>query len=184
MRRGFTMLEIIIALAIALVCFLIILGMYISQSQLYTSESNVAELQTINSTAQEEIAKTIEQGATVIESRTVNAILYASGTNTIIIRLPAYDSSQTIISNVYDYVVFDFDSENSKIISNTEIGPGSARRSGEKIITNFVSALNFRYNTNVWTSVNMVEMTIVTKKEIGDVEHEEKTFKNIQLKNK
>jgi prepilin-type N-terminal cleavage/methylation domain-containing protein len=184
MRRGFTLLEIIIVLAIALVCFLVILGMYISQSQLFTNESNIAELQTINSIAQETLSGTIEQGMEIIESRTINGTAYASDSDTIIIKLPAYNASKTIINGIYDYIAFNFDTVNSKIISNTETGTGSARISGEKTVANFVSALNFRYNSNVWTSVNEVEMTLATKKEIGGAEREEQTFKTIQLKNK
>jgi len=184
MRKGFTLLELIIVLAIALVCFLIVLGMYISQSKLYTNESDISELQTINSIAQEAISGTIEQGMEIIETRTINGIPYTSDSNTIIVKLPAYNASKQIINGIYDYVVFDFDSENSKIISNTEIGTGSARLPSEKMIADFAGALNFRYNDTVWSSVNNIEIVIVTKKEVGGVEREERTFKTVQLKNK
>lgn len=184
MRRGFTILEIIIVLAIALVCFLIILGMYISQSQLYTSESDISELQTINSIAQETISGTIEQGMEIVGSQTINGTAYASDSNTIIVKLPAYNASKQIISNIYDYIAFDFNNADSKIISNTETGAGSARISGEKTIASFVGALNFRYNDNVWANVSEVEMTLVTKKEINGTEREEQTFKTIKMKNK
>lgn len=184
MRSGFTLLEIIIVLSIAIVCFLIILGMYISQSRLYTSESNISELQTINSIAQKTIASAIEQGLEITESRTINGTAYASDSDTIIIKLPAYNSGKQIINGIYDYIAFNFDAANSKIISDTETGIGSARISGEKTVANFVGALNFRYNSNIWTNVSEVEMTFATKKEIGGIEREEQTFKTILLKNK
>lgn len=183
-RRGFTMLEIIIVLSIALICFLIILGMYISQSRLYASESNISELQTINSIIQETVSRNIEQGIEIIESKIINGTIYISDSNTMIVKLPAIDASKQIIAGVYDYVAFDFDSANSKITSNTETGSGSARPTGEKTVANFVGTLNFRYNNNVWANINTIEMTIATKKEIGGVEREEQTFKTIQLKNK
>jgi prepilin-type N-terminal cleavage/methylation domain-containing protein len=183
-RRGFTLLEIIIVLTIALVCFLIILGMYISQSQLYASESDISELQTVGSITQETIAGTIEQGMEIMESRTINSVAYASDSNTIIIKLPAYNASKQIITGVYDYIAFNFDAENSKIISDTETGTGSARIAGQKTIANFVSALNFRYNDNIWTNVSEVEITLAVKKETGGAEREEQTFKTVQMKNK
>lgn len=178
------MLEIIIVLSIALVCFLIILGMYICQSRLYTSESNISELQTINSIAQETISATIEQGAEIIESRSINGIGYASGQNTIIVKLASINANKQIIIGAYDYIVLRFDPINSKIISNTEINAGSARIAGEKTIANFVDTLNFRYNSNVWSEVSIVEFTIATKKEINDEDREERAFKTVKLKNK
>lgn len=184
MNRGFTIIEITIVIVITAIVLVMVGAMLVSQWQLYGSESALAEVKAQNIIAQKIIISTIEEGINVVASSTINGVNYVSDGDTIVLKLPSIDSNQNIIFGSFDYAAFDLDAVNSKIISNVEKSPLSARADGQKTIAQFVNNLNFGYNDIVWTSVNKIEITLVTTKQEGGVVRESRSFKAVKLKNK
>ncbi|MEA3272518.1 MAG: prepilin-type N-terminal cleavage/methylation domain-containing protein [Patescibacteria group bacterium] len=183
--KGFTIIEITIVIAIAAIAMLTVGSLFITQWQLYRSESAIAEIKAQNMLAQKTITSAIEESFNVMSSSTINNVSYVSDENTIVLKLPAIDSNQDIIPDNFDYVAFERDGTNpTLLISDTETDATSIRPSGKKTIAQFVSTLNFGYNDSVWNNVSLVEITNITQKQAGDVLRESKTFKAVKLKNK
>ncbi|NQU83981.1 MAG: prepilin-type N-terminal cleavage/methylation domain-containing protein [Parcubacteria group bacterium] len=184
-QKGFTILEMTIVVLISSIALFIVSTLFIAQLQLYRSESLFSEVREQNLLTQNIITRTIEESFNVVVNATINSEDYDSDADTIILQLPSIDADQNTIAGSYDYMAFERDgTDPTKIISNTEIDLASTRPAGKKTITQFVNSLNFGYNDAIGGNIDLVEITIITQKEVGEFSRESKTFKAVKLKNK
>lgn len=185
MSRGFTIIEITIVITLAALTLIIASTLFITEWQILGSETAKSELRSQNIAAQTEIARAVEESFEIVNSKIINSGSYASDSDTIILKLPSVDSDQDVIPETFDYEVFERDAADpAKLISDTEINVQSSRPSGKRTVAGFVGTLNFRYNNNVWSDVDFVEINIMNEENINGGLKNYKTFAAVKLKNK
>ena len=98
----------------------------------------------------------------VMSSRTINGTVYTSSASTLVLKLPSIDSSGNIIGSTYDYVaVYRDGTETTKIFTDTQIGTGSVRANGKKLVTQYNTTFTFSYNSFDITQATRVSLFLI-----------------------
>ncbi len=167
-RAGFTFIEALVAIGL-LSLFAGLAGSIVTRTwRTATIESQTGQLQLTTNIFLERLNDQLNQAVAVANS----SGSYSTSNTTIIIKVPAYDSSKTIIPSTYDHIVFQQDPTNPQQLKEiTIVSNGSSRRAGSHIITNNISSLSFSYydiNGNSLTSdrssTKQVRATVVVSK--------------------
>lgn len=147
MTRGFTLAEVIVVTALLAILMTLGVGIFLSNNRFY--ETQTGEVTSINSTRQagDKINEYTRTALAFVTSRVHNSITYTAGAQTLILQLPAVDSSSEIIAGVYDYVIVSIDPNNSsRLILIVDSNPFSDRPAQLLELTNKLSILNFTYD--------------------------------------
>ncbi len=184
-NNGTSLVEIIVYIFIGVLIALVITEIFISQTQIGDKQSAKTDIER-NSVSGINTLKTITQSAiTVVASRTFGSDLFVSGSDTLILKLPAVDSSGDLVAGSSDYVVFFRDPVNPALLKiTTEAGTGSARIPGTKIISSFVDSIEFGYNKSNITDSDAITITIITSTASGSETFRSTSQARINLRNK
>lgn len=161
MLRGITLVETLVAVTI-----LIVIGVALAQTTIITldissRQSRSYALETNASILLKTFNDNFGHASGIELARTFGATAYTSSSTTLILRIPALDSSHDIISGVYDYIVFFRDPVDTTHIKYTiDAGAGSIRTSGTKTLTTNNSVLTFRYNAQDIVSANRISIAL------------------------
>lgn len=183
--KGFTLLETIIYISISIMMIVVISEIFVNQSSLGQKRTFQSDVER-SSGAGIEVIKTASQGAmSVVLSRSFGGTAYTSDEDTLILQLPSIDASDNIISGSYDYMVFFIDPSDSTLLKiTTEAAAGSVRGSNTRIVSNFVSSVEFRYNkVNVADSTS-IDATITASRTLGTHVFSAKATAKVNLRNK
>lgn len=184
-KKGFTLIEAIVYLAIASILFVIIADIFITQSQVYDKETAKTDIDLYAKTALDRTVENSLSATTVVASRTFSSTLYQSGNQTLILELPSIDSNQNIINNTYDYILFHLDPNNaSKFFMQLDAASGTARADKTVLLATFVSNLNFRYNKSNPVDANKVEVSLALEKIVRGITQRSENTTSLFLKNK
>lgn len=169
--KGFSLLEMILAIGItALISGLILSILINNNGVLYKQNSLVSEGLSLNDTLLA-IDDKIRQATGVAASYPQAAPIYFSGTNTLVLKLPALDSQGGVINNVYDYMVTTQDTSNNKIL-RLQVFPDlqSIRKAENKVLTTLVESIEFSFLDKTGASVNPeaafqvgIDLTVLSK---------------------
>lgn len=144
MKQGFTLIEVIITMALTVVMLIAFTSLFRAFNATYSYQQ--AWSGTTNSAGS--ILRAVEAAA-----RPANAVLashaflqgtYTSDAGTLVLELPAVDASGNVLADKHDYVTFYLDATTAYRL--VEVDPGSARRAGRSTIGTMVTSLAFTYN--------------------------------------
>ena len=160
MTRGFTLIEIVITVALSAILMLAIAQLYVVYGRVITfqkSSINVA----LGGGSIIDVTRTAGmQAKQVVATHTFSGTDYTSGATTTIFELPAIDVSGAIIFNAYDYIGIYASGTNAYRL--IDAAQGSARISGKKQLTNVLNALNFSYDNPSFPLVTSVTVNATT----------------------
>lgn len=160
MARAFTLLEVVITLGIFLVMFVALITFFVSSNSTFNYDKGFVDTASGAQVAMDAISAAVLPADHVLASHTFTTGTYASATTTLVLELPAVNSSGTIISGSYDYVAFYLNG--SALYERTEAASGSARQTGTKLLTDKASAVTFSYDASDMTLVTTVTADIAT----------------------
>ena len=161
--RGTTLLELIVTIAIAALSFMILGAVFLAQARYLAIVNAASDTQYDAFQVMDTFGLYADAAQAVVSSQTINGRAYASGTSTIVLKLPSIDSSGTIISGSYDYVAFGlFQSDPTKFMFDIQPAAGSSRLSGQFIKAQLVDKLIFRYNAVDPTAATAIELYVRT----------------------
>jgi hypothetical protein len=148
MSKGLTLVEILLLSGVGLIIGIFLVRIFVSQSGVFYSQTaQVSEGINLNNIVSE-VESSIKQAAQVAVSYPEVSPLYTSGQTTLILKLPAYNSSGPI-SNVYDFIVVTKDQTNPKILQLKVFPDYQSERSNQnKILTTILDSVNFEYLNN------------------------------------
>ncbi len=179
------MLETIIYIFIGILIIIVISEIFVNQSTLGQKRTSQSDLEVSASSGIEIIKKAIQEAKTVVLSRSFGGTAYTSDEDTLILEIPSVNGSGDIISGSYDYIVFFIDPSNSTLLkAATESAVGSARPSATRIISSFVSSVEFRYNKINITDSTAIDSTIITSKTLGGQSFLGEAHAKVNLRNK
>jgi hypothetical protein len=107
----------------------------------------------------------LARGAIAVEaSHNFGGTTYTSSDSTLVLKMPAIDSSNNVIAGVFDYAAFyRHPTETTKIFVVVEPGTDSVRRAGARRITSYNDTLIFRYNAPDLTAADRVSVYLINQ---------------------
>lgn len=182
---GFSLLETIIYIFIGVLIIIVISEIFINQSNLGQKRTSQSDLERSAGSGIETIKTAVQGASTVVLSRSFSGTAYTSDEDTLILEIPSVDGSGNLVSGSFDYVVFFLDSSDSTLLkATTDSAAGSARPENTRIISSFVSSVEFRYNKVSPSDSTAIEATITTAKTLGTESFSAKSHAKVNLRNK
>lgn len=168
-RRGVTIIELMIAIALLGTMLIVITNVYVTGFKTFREELATSQLESNAQTIIDEITNTAKNA----QSAEAAYDIYTSGPNSIILKVPALDSNKNIIYSgntmLFDRVIYYY--EDSKIHKITLAEPTSTRyvENGiDKIIDDKILELSFAYDPDA-VSATLVTITVSSHQEIGKI---------------
>lgn len=160
-EQGFTLLEVVIVTAIFAILMIGLLNLYDWHNRVYSIHRADTQATGSARVAMNNISHYTAQASQVLTSRTISGTTYTTDSDTVVLRLPAYDGSGNLLTNTYDHIVYNLiGTELSQIV---ELGSGSSRRPGNKLLSGDVQTLSITYNNGDVTLANKVTVDLQTR---------------------
>ena len=165
--RGLTLLETVVAIAIASIILMIMGDIFIAQGRFFDIQQAVSETQIHAFRALDTAGPFLASADSILASRTINSQAYVTGTNTLIVRMPSIDDTGDVVAGSYDYLALGLNPANpTQFMYDLQSAAGTARVSGKFVKALFVDKLIFRYNTVSPTSASVIDLYIRTSKTV------------------
>lgn len=166
-RRGSTILELAVSIAIGALMFFILGAIFIAQGRYFAIEDATSETQYNAFQAIDTVGLFAGSATQVLSSRTIGGTDYTSGTSTLVLKMPSYDASGNVISLTYDYIAFGLDaSDPTRFAYHLDAATGSQRLGGDFLKASLVDKLIFRYNTVDPADATAIDMYIRTSETV------------------
>lgn len=183
--KGLSLLETVIYIFIGVLVIIVISEIFVNQSTLGQKRTSQSDLERSAGAGIETIKTAIQGASTVVPSRTFSGTAYTSDEDTLILEIPSVDGSGNLVSGSYDYMVFFLDPSDSALLkATTDSAAGSARPENTRIISSFVSSVEFRYNKVSAADSTAIDATITTAKTLGTESFSAKSHAKVNLRNK
>lgn len=165
-RKGATLLELAVSMAITALMFTILGSIFIAQGRFIAIHDAISETQLGSFNALDATGLYTASASQVIASATLNGTAYTTGTELVILELPAIDSNKDIIDSTFDYVAIGLDpAATNTFIIDFDADVLSDRADLTRNITTLVNQVIFRYNTVTPTDANTIDLFVKTSKE-------------------
>lgn len=161
-RRGFTIIELLITVAILTIVAVVTAEIFASHYLLFGSLSTTLETERSGFLAVENIRGVTLGARRVLGTATINGVPYSSGTSTLILETPTIDGSGNLLPALYDTVVIYRDpTDQTKLWTETAVAAGSARQTTKRLLSDFVQDLLFLYNNNTVSSATQIDVSLI-----------------------
>lgn len=165
-RRGATLMELAVSVAVSALMFTILGAIFVAQGRFVAIHDAIAETQVGAFNALDAVGLYASGAEAVVASRTISGTAYTTGDDLVILRLPSIDSNDDIIGATYDYVAFGLDpSASNTFIVDLDADATSARSDLKRTSTDLVDKVIFRYNTVDATAADVIEAYVRTVKD-------------------
>lgn len=181
MTRGFTLIEVVITIALFVVLMFGLSQLYIVNNRVVTLQRASLDVALDASSIVDAVRSAASQADHVMVSHTFSGVPYTSATTTVIFELPAIDSSGNIIANTYDYItIYSSGANVYRIIDAASL---SERLSGTKQLADVLGGLSFTYDVASFPSVASVTVNATTSALIRGQTTETHLREHIYLRN-
>ncbi|MBI2040336.1 hypothetical protein HYT18_04655 [Candidatus Microgenomates bacterium] len=188
-QMGLTLMEAIIATAITAVLGILLLVIIINSSNLfYKQTSKVEQGRGINDTLSK-VRETIKQSQGVNSTYPPSgAPTYTSGSQQIVLKVPAIDNLGNTISNTFDYFVFFLDQDKLRFKVFPDIS--SSRKSSDQLLSINADSLTFQYYNSanppsevLPTSATKVKISLTLRQKSGPDYEQQTATSEANLRN-
>ncbi len=172
MKHGLTLVEVLIAMAIATIVGLLLFVIIVNSAGLfYTQSSKLSQGVGINDALQK-VKEAIRSSSSVAPSYQDGPATYTSSSTQLILKIPSIDTSGNVIGETFDYYVF-FQDQNFFTFKSFPASQ-SSRKASDQILSSNVDSLTFRYFDSqtppqevTAVSAAKVRLTIILKQKAG-----------------
>lgn len=171
-RSGFTLVEVLIAMGIAIVVGALLLVIIVNSAGLFYQQSSKVEQGLGVNEALAKISSTAREASGIAASYTQDSTTYTTGVTTLVLKLPSEDASGNIIANTFDHFIFFLDA--TKLRLKSFPNPASFRKAADQIFSTHVDSLSFGYFDNAIppsevlpTSAKRVVISLTLKQKSG-----------------
>jgi len=144
MKRGFTLIEVVITMALSVVMLVALTSLFRAFNATYAYQQAFTGTTDASGSVLRTIESAVRPANAVLTSHAFNAGTYTSGEESLVLELPATDASGSVLAGKHDYVAFYRSATTAYQL--VEVDPASARRSGLSTIGREVVSLAFTYN--------------------------------------
>lgn len=170
--KGFSLIEAMVAMSIALIVGLLLLVVIVNSSGLFYTQSSKVEGGLSANEALFQIRSNIKDSSGVVASYTDGAVTYTTDADLLVLKIPSVDSSDNIIPDGYDYFVYFLDQTTLRL--KTFPAANSSREPQDRIFSTTVDGLVFKYFNSANPPVEVtpqtaseVQITLVLKQKAG-----------------
>lgn len=160
MSRAFTLIEVVITVALFAIVMLGTAQLYVMYGRIITSQKSTITAALGGSSIIDATQEGARQADQVVATHIFSGVSYNSGTTTAIFELPSYDASGTIIANTYDYI--GISASSTSVFRLVDAAVGSSRVSGKKQLSAALEALSFTYDAPTFPLVTSVVVDATT----------------------
>ncbi len=182
-RRGLTLIELLISIALMGTIVIAISSMYIIGFKTFREELAQSQLESNAQTVLDEITNDTKNAQSVEEIYGS----YSSGTNSIVLKVPAINSNKDIIYSgntmLFDRIIYYY--ENNRIHKITLAEATSSRykeNNIDKIIDNKTLQLTFTYDPNE-ASATLVTINVSSLQQVGKINRTISLISKARLRN-
>ncbi|MDD2657652.1 MAG: prepilin-type N-terminal cleavage/methylation domain-containing protein, partial [Candidatus Pacebacteria bacterium] len=151
MRKAFTLMEVVITIALFAILVLGVSQLYLVFGRTITEQSGAIRVTLGGSALMDAVRSAGLQASHVVATHTFSGTPLASGATVALFELPAVNASGSVIANTYDYV--GIYAEGAQAYRVVDGAPGSVRLSGKKRLTDALDALSFTYDNASFSAV-------------------------------
>lgn len=168
--HGFTLIELIISTAVAVLVGGLLIGILVNNTGLfYKQSSKISEGVGIND-ALSSIRFAVKQSSAVSSGYPVTSPTFTSSSSELVLKVPSIDSSENIINDTFDYYVFTVLEQ--RLYLKVFPDPISTRKSVDTILSQNVNSLEFTYldalgNPITPVSAVKVKINLVLSQKVG-----------------
>lgn len=163
---GFTLIEVLITVALSVILMLAIEKLYVVYGRVIISQKSSIEVALGGNKIMDAARAAGSQAKQVVAAHSFSGTSYDSSTTTAIFELPAVDASGAIIAGAYDYI--GIHASGTVAYRLVDAAPGSARVPAEKRLTSVLDALSFAYDSQSFPSVTSVVVEATTSAVVRD----------------
>lgn len=160
-NRGFTLIETLVAIAISVIALTALVNLFFIFNSTYGNQQAFMAAAGSAGGSMNALEAAILPASHVLASRNFSGTTYSSSATTLVLELPAVNSSGNIIPGVNDYVVFYPSS--ATLYRLVQAGVGSIRVSGLTTLSTTLSSISYTYDDADFTQVTNVTADIVTQ---------------------
>jgi len=159
--KGFTLIETTIVIGLTVLITAAIGNFYINFNSVLGSDGGIMSVASGAGKIVNEAETMILPANQVLASYVFSGTTYTTSATTLVLELPAIDSSGNRITGKYDYAVFFVSGTTSYRIMQAD--SSSNRISGKKQLSTTVDTLTFAYDNVDFTKVKKVDIDVQTK---------------------
>lgn len=165
---GFTLVETIVVLVVLVIFLVVTAQLFIASNRIVQSQGAVSRLQTDAIAASSTMTTMIQHAESILQSQKIQGVSYTTSQDTVVLRVPAIDSSQQILSGIYDFAVFYRDPlDPPKLFLGVEADSRSFRKNQTRLLTDVVKKLIFHYNETIPSQGNLIRFYFELEKNVG-----------------
>lgn len=170
MKRGLTLVEVLIAMGIATIVGGLLLVIMVNSAGLFYKQSSKVEQGLGINDALGKIRESVKQASSVASSYTSGSTTYTSGASQLVLKVPAIDSAGNIISDTFDHYVFYKDEAKLRFKIFPDLT--SIRKSADQIFSTNADSLLFQYYDSLSSEVTpssavKVKITLSLRQKAG-----------------
>lgn len=181
LQRGFTLIEILISTFVIGLIAIVLFNIYTGYYTVFAIQQARLEVNGSAREVVEEFRKTALQANRVLLSRSFSGVTYTSGATTTVFELPAVSSTGSMLSGIYDYVVFYATS--TEVYKVVEGGAGSVRASSTRHLSSTLSSLVITYNNSNVTLATSTDIDIQTRAIVKEQTYQAHVHETARLRN-
>lgn len=187
-RRGLTLLELLVSMAIMAIILVVIVNVFIASLQFTTNEQSRIDVGLSASRIFSNLDEDLRQGRQVLTSATINGVTYTTSGTTLVLALPALVGGA--LTNNNDVLVMYVDNTSHQLTeivapyvdANNAVN-NSTRPGGISQLTTNAQAIYFRYTTNDPTQSDSLTATLQTQQTILGRPFSQYAIINVTLRN-
>lgn len=141
---GFTLIEVVVTVALSAILVLAIVQLYVVYGRVITLQQSSINIALGGGGIMDAVHSAGLQADHIVTAHAFSGVDYNSGTTMAIFELPAIDASGAVIAAAYDYI--GITASGTSAYRFVDAAPGSSRISGTKRLTGALDALNFSYD--------------------------------------
>lgn len=184
-ERGVSLMETLVVIGIMAVLLVIVAQIFALNYDVYAKQTARLDADTGAVFAARNLSDLARGASKVMASQIINSTLYTTSADEIVLRVPSLDASGDIIDATFDYIAIYRDAtDTSKIFADTEIGVGSTRINGKKLVTAYNGTMGFRYNAPDETDATRVGVFMINTQTIRGSTFRSKAWTSLFLRNK
>ncbi|MCL5667145.1 MAG: prepilin-type N-terminal cleavage/methylation domain-containing protein [Patescibacteria group bacterium] len=180
-QAGFTLVELLIVIAVSSVLLGALFALYMQHSSLYALQQAQVRVLESGRAAASDMHIYTAQASHVVSGITLDGTAYNSGTDSLALQLPSIDSDSNAIGGKWDYAVFYV--SGGKLFEKIFPDAASSRQGKFKILSDVVGSLQLDYDNADFAQVQRVRMDLQTRTAVKGQPVSNRLQQNMYLKN-
>ena len=180
-QKGFTLIELVVVLMLMGLILTALFTLYERHNRIYVYEQALIRVSASGRSSMNEIVAAVLQGHRIISSQTINGTVHNTGTNTIIIEIPAIDASERVVNGAYDYAVIYASGKN--LWYELQPHASSSRTSRKRLLSDTLASVSFIYDNPTYAQVKKVTANVSTSETVKNQTVSSQLQQQIVLRN-